>query len=191
MPKMPSKKAGIIIAVIIAFVAKPALAADYTVDGKDSVIEFTAVQNGAPVKGNFADFSGDVKFSPQDLANSKAGITINLSGIETDYEEVAENLKGAEWFDVAKFATAKFVSSSFKKTGDKSFVADGFLTIRGISNPVALQFTLDEFSEKAAKATGSAVIRRSDFGVGQGEWKATDAVKDEVVINFTLNAKSK
>ena len=34
--------------------------------------------------------------------------------------------------------------------------------------------------------SGKTSIRRLDFGVGQGEWKATDQVGNEVGVSFAL-----
>ena len=33
---------------------------------------------------------------------------------------------------------------------------------------------------------GRAPIKRLEFGVGQGEWKSTEWVKDEVLVTFSL-----
>ena len=60
---------------------------------------------------------------------------------------------------------------------------------------VSLPFTLDTFKGDGsdagkifAQVNGSVVIRRLDFGVGQGEWASTGTIKDEVVVRVKLEA---
>ena len=45
---------------------------------------------------------------------------------------------------------------------------------------------MDTTSAAGAKLDGTANLKRLDFGVGQGDWKSTEGVKDEVKINFSL-----
>ncbi len=68
------------------------------------------------------------------------------------------------------------------------YEADGTLTIRDKTVPTKLEFSFDEYSDKEAVAKGKTILRRNDFGIGQGEWKKTDEVKDEVELTFTLKA---
>jgi polyisoprenoid-binding protein YceI len=46
--------------------------------------------------------------------------------------------------------------------------------------------TADEHGVAVGYMSGKTSIRRLDFGVGQGEWKATDQVGNEVGVSFAL-----
>jgi polyisoprenoid-binding protein YceI len=154
----------------------------------DSSISFIATQNDAPVKGQFKKFEGDIAFDPSQLNESHVNISVTLSSVTTSYDEVVKALQSPDWFNPKVFPKAEFKSTSFTKTGDKTYQANGILTIRDKTIPVVLIFTLKEYTDTKASVVGSTNLKRTDFGVGQGEWAKTDGVKDEVKVDFTINA---
>jgi polyisoprenoid-binding protein YceI len=79
------------------------------------------------------------------------------------------------------------VAKSFQATGPGRYVAAGVLTVRGVAKPVSLPFTL-AINGAAAHMTGAVALNRLAFGVGQGEWKATDTVPANVTVNVDLTA---
>lgn len=154
----------------------------------DSKITFTATQNGAPVTGQFKKFEGNITFDPKQLDASHVDIIVTLSSVTASYDEVVSALQSPAWFSVKVFPKAEFKSNSFTKTGDKTYEAKGMLTIRDKTVPVVLTFTLNEYTDTKASVDGSTTLKRTDFGVGQGEWAKTDGVKDEVKVDFTVKA---
>ena len=92
---------------------------------------------------------------------------------------------------MANFPTASFTADKFVKTGDKTYQAMGTLTIRDKTVPVTLNFTAADYSATHALMKGTTTLKRTDFGVGQGEWADTKAIKDEVKIDFTIGASKK
>jgi len=160
----------------------------WTVDPLQSEIEFKATQNGAPVTGNFKTFQAKILFSPTDLKNSHVNLVINTNSVSSSYPEVSNTLKSEDWFDVKEFPKATFDSLFFKKIGEGFYAGEGNLTLRGQTHPVSFTFSLDNKTDTSAMAKGSLTLRRTDFGVGQKEWKNTSVVKDEVEIHFLMNA---
>lgn len=158
---------------------------------QESSLKFTATQNGAPVSGKFTQFSGDIHFDPAQLKVSNVRIIVNMASITTDYADVGETLKTPDWFDSAKYPEAIFTASDFTKTGDKTYQVNGHLTIRSKILPVVMNFTMEEFTQTKARAVGTVMMKRLPFGVGQGEWQKTDNVKDEVQVDFLVNAIKK
>lgn len=156
-----------------------------------SSIKFSATQNGSPVTGQFKKFTGDINFDPAALASSNVNIVVDLNSVMTSYAEVADTLKTPDWFNVKVFPNAVFKADHFEKTGDKTYKANGTLTIRDKSLPVTLTFTLKDYSKTNAMALGSTTIQRTAFGVGQGDWAKTDSVKDDVKIDFIVLATAK
>lgn len=154
----------------------------------ESSITFTGTQNNAPVSGKFTAFTGDIAFSPDQLNESKATITVDMNSVSTSYPLVAETLRTEDWFDVKTFPKAVFKTTSITKTGDKTFRANGILTIRDKTVPAVLNITLEKFSATEAKVTGSTTLKRTAFGIGKGEWSKTDDVRDDVTVKFTVNA---
>ena len=156
---------------------------------KDSSITFIATQNDAPILGEFKSFTGNIQFDPNQLDASHVNIEVDMISVSTSYQTVADTLKTADWFDVKDFPKAVFKATSFKKMSGNSYQANGTLTIRNITLPVTLTFSLDEFSDKKAHAKGTVTLKRTAFGVGQGEWKETKEVKDDVLVSFVVAAE--
>lgn len=98
-----------------------------------------------------------------------------------------------DWFYTESFPESRFYAETFRKTAENQYVAEGELTIRGVTRPVSLPFTLqirDEGSKgKTAHMEAALVINRLDYGVGQGEWQKTDMVENAVSVSVSLTAR--
>lgn len=156
-----------------------------------SSITFTATQNNAPITGEFKIFSGEINFDTAQLSVSNVSIVVDMDSVSASYPDVAKTLKSPEWFDVKTNPKGTFKATSFSKLGEKSYQAQGTLTLRNKSSPITIPFELNQLSANTAEAKGEVTIQRSTFGVGRGEWASTDNVKDEVKINFILTATKK
>lgn len=179
--------------LVSLFVCTPLLANAQSIPAwkilpNESKVSFTGTQNGAPLTGEFKKYTGEIKFDPNQLNASKANIIVEMNSINTSFIDVTNTLKSAEWFDVKKFPQASFNSKKFTQLNPNNFKVDGDLTIRDKTFPVSLIFTSEEISNTKIKIKGNFSLKRSQFGVGQGEWAATDVVKDEVQINFLITA---
>jgi polyisoprenoid-binding protein YceI len=168
-----------------------AAAPEWKIVSADSQLSFTATQNGAPVTGSFKKFSGEIQFDPDQLSVSKIKIFVDVASVSDAYNQLADTLKTADWFNVKMFPQAVFESSEITKTGDKEFEAKGNLKLRDKTLPITLTFTQEEYSNVKARMKGETTIKRTAFGVGQGEWSDTNAVKDDVKVNFTVSAVKK
>jgi len=166
-----------------------ASAATYTADPASSRLEFTGVQAGAAFKGVFHQFSAAVDFDPAAPASAHIDVTIDIKSEDTGDKDRDDTMRGADIFDVAHFPTAHYVTRSITPTAT-GFSAVGALTLRGVTKDVPIQF---KFASAAAGATltGTAELKRLDFGVGRGDWKNTDWVADAVKVAFSLNLKPK
>jgi polyisoprenoid-binding protein YceI len=156
-------------------------AADYRLDAAKSSLSFAFNQAGGINKGKFGKFDVKLSLTPEQLATSKLDVLVQVGSLDTDDDERDQILKGAELFDVAKHPDAKFTSASITRTGADRYEAAGKLIIRGVARDVRIPFTF-----KAGAMSGELVIKRLDFGVGQGEWKSTEWVANEVTISFAL-----
>ena len=170
------------------FVFANAAAPQWKIDRNKSEITFSATQNNSPISGQFTLFTGDIFFDPTELKTSHVKITVSTGSVSTSYKQVELTLKTADWFNVKLFKDAVFEANQFVKVKDNQFLAKGTLTLRDKTVPVTLNFSLEDYSKTKARVTGSTTIKRTDFGVGQGEWSKTDAVKDNVGIQFKITA---
>ncbi len=163
-------------------------AKEWKIDTNLSKLEFVATQNNAKVNGAFKKFSGLINFDKNNLATSKIDINIDISSVEASLSDAAATLKTEAWFNLAKFPTANFKAEKFTKISDKKFKADGKLTIKGAAIPLSLEFVFDEYLANKAKATGKALIKRTNFNIGAKDPANAHGVKDDVEVNFVIVA---
>ncbi len=180
------------MALLAALSLPPAAAgaaASYSADPQQSRLEFTGVQAGAEFKGSFHKFSATVDFSPEALAGSSIDVQIDLNSVDTGDKDRDTTIRGPDIFDVAHSATAHYVTRSFTKTA-AGYAAIGALTLRGVTKDVPIDFQFAP-GPAGAKLTGTAKLKRLDFGAGRGDWKSTEWVADEVKVGFSLVLKPK
>lgn len=163
----------------------------WTIVPAESSLTFTAIQNNAPVTGQFKHFSGEIVADPEQLNASYIKIIVDTGSVSDPYNQLSDTLKSPDWFNVKAFPQAVFTSKSFSKIKDKTYQAQGTLTIRNKTLPITLSFTLEDYSPSKARVKGSAVLKRTAFDVGQGEWADTKTIKDDVHIDFTVTAVKK
>ncbi len=167
----------------------PVLAADYVqVPGAGSHLAFATKYDGEVFTGKFPGFSTKVSFDPANPAAGTLDVTIPLAGAETGNGDRDSTLKTADFFNVAKFATARYTAKGFTKSGDK-YVANGMLELRGVSKPVT--FTFEWKPGANPVLTGKATVKRLDFGVGEGDWKDTKTIPDDTAISTVVKLQAK
>lgn len=160
----------------------------YALDPAKSSLEFTFMQAGAANKGRFTRFQLGFDFSAENLAASRLDVTIEMNSVDTGDQERDDTLKGADLFAVAKFPQAHFAASQINRTA-AGYEAVGKLTIRGVTRDARVPFSFRTATENGAAVgymSGKTSVHRLDYGVGQGDWKATDQVGNDVAVSFTL-----
>ena len=175
------------LALLLPLVAQAALS-PWQIVPATSYLTFTATQNGTPVNGTFRSFTGTLMIDPVNYQSSQIEIVVDIASLFTSYSLITTTLVKPEWFDAKQFPKAVFKSTQFTKTGDNSYQAKGTLSIRDKTAPVTVSFKTEQPSENTGVVTGSTVIQRNTFGVGQGEWSKTSEIKDEVTVNFKVTA---
>ncbi|RUR17735.1 YceI family protein [Legionella sp. km535] len=180
-----------LLLVCFSYTVTSATSPQWDIIPEESELTFTGTQNNAPVTGSFKKFSGEIFVDPEHYKASSIHIVIDMTSITASYADITTTLEAPDWFDVKAFPKAEFKATQFNKIGEKTYEADGILTIRDKSAPVTLTFTAEESPKNHALVNGTASIKRSTFGVGQGEWASTDAIKDEVTVAFKITANRK
>lgn len=181
----------ILVAVLAIMMATHAHAEipTWQIVANKSHLTFKAIQNGAPVTGRFKVFTGDIKFDLNQLASSHAHIIVDMNSISTSYKVLEDTLKTPDWFDTKRFPQSVFTTKNIKKINNHIYQIDGDLTIRDKTLPIILTCTLNDYSQTNARIEGSTHLKRTAFGVGSGEWAKTDAVKDDVEVNFVVTLR--
>jgi polyisoprenoid-binding protein YceI len=183
------KRAALIVALCAAAVDAPAAGpgTSYTADPAASRLEFTGVQEGAEFKGAFRKFTAAIDFAPDALASARFDVQIDLNSLDTMDKDRDQTIRGPDLFDIAHYPTAHYVTRSFTKTA-AGYSAVGTLTLHGVTKDVPIDFQFVTAAGKS-KIEGTAKLKRLEFGVGQGDWKSTAEVKDEVKVAFSLVLK--
>jgi polyisoprenoid-binding protein YceI len=172
--------------------------ATYTIDSAHSAASFSVkhmmVSN---VRGQFSKVAGTVVYDEKNLGASKVEATVDVTTVYTREEKRDAHLKSPDFFDVEKFNTMTFKSTSLYREGGK-LLMKGDLTIHGVTKPVV--FTVDGPSPEVKGmggmrigATATATINRKDFGL---MWnRALEAggvvVGDDVQITVDVEAMRK
>jgi polyisoprenoid-binding protein YceI len=149
-------------------------------------LTFTFVQEGAASKGTFKQFATELRYDEKALASSNLNVKVQMASVDTQEKDRNELITGPDLFDTAKFPVAQYVASSFAKRADGGLEAVGKLTIRNITHDLRLPLTLKS-TAKGLELSGKTSFRRLDYGVGQGEWKSTEGVGDEVKIEYAVS----
>lgn len=157
----------------------------------ESELSFTATQNGAPVKGSFKAFKGEIFVDPANYKESSIHIVVDMNSLSASYADLVATLNTSDWFNIKMFPNAEFKSTEFNKIGEKTYEAIGTLTIKNKTVPVTLTFTAEESPKDHALVDGSTTLKRTAFGVGAGEWASTDEIKDDVLVHFKVVATRK
>jgi polyisoprenoid-binding protein YceI len=156
-------------------------------DPAHSRLEFSGTQAGAPFKAVFKKFTASVGLDPARLATSRIDVQIDLNSLDSQDEERDKTIRSADFFDVARNPGSRYVTHAITKSAN-GYAATGSLTLHGVTRDVPIEF---QYTPAAAGATltGTSKVKRLDFGVGQGDWKSTEWVGDEVAIQFSLILK--
>ena len=173
--------------------AAPAAAGrHYTLDAAKSSLQFTFLQAGAQNSGRFPRFAVALDFPGADPAGGRLEVTVEVAALDTGDKDRDDTLKSDDLFAVKKFPQAHFSAAQILKTAS-GYEAVGRLTIRDASREIHVPFTFRTVTEAGVSAgymSGKTTIRRLDYGVGQGDWKATDQVGNDVGVSFALRLTS-
>lgn len=88
--------------------------------------------------GRFDTFTGSFKIDRENIEKSSVDVEIDVASVNSNHAERDKHLRGADFFDVAKFPKARFVSTKVEKTGDKTANIHGNLTLKGVTKQVVL-----------------------------------------------------
>ena len=150
-----------------------------------SSVTFSYKQMGVAMDGKFKKFSAQVSLDTAKLDKAKGSIDIDLASIDTGSSEADQEVVGKSWFNVAAHPKASFVLKGLKATGANQYEATGQLSIKGQTRELHAPLKL---SPQGA-LTGSFVLKRGDYGIGEGMWAKFDVVANEITVNFNLNLK--
>jgi polyisoprenoid-binding protein YceI len=182
MKSLPATSALIVVA--LAAYTSPAWSQQKLIAAQ-SEIAFTSRQMGVPVDGKFRTFDAQVAFDPKQPQTAKIAFTIDLASATLGSPETEAELARPDWFDTKKFPQATFQSTGVKASAPGKFDVAGKLAIKGATQDVTVPVALTQ-SGANTTASGMFVIKRLAFRIGDGDWKDTSMVADDVQVKFKL-----
>ena len=145
----------------------------WKIDSFHSKLTFSITHLGiSDVAGLFKTFDVTVTTSKADFSDAVFELSADVASIDTEVELRDNHLRSADFFEVEKYPTMTFKSTSIKKISKGKYKLAGNITIRGITKPVTMDLwyrgmaenPLNKITSAGFQLTGS--LKRSDFGIG-------------------------
>lgn len=147
---------------------------EYRLDAGHSIIEFSIGFAFSRVKGRFTNATGTILYDSLRPAQSSITIVIESKSLDTGWPHRDEHLRTSDFFDVEKFPTIVFQSDRLRQT-DGGWLADGSLTMHGITKPVTIPFRYPRPPSRSPESNwmiflteANLRLSRSDFGIFGG-----------------------
>jgi polyisoprenoid-binding protein YceI len=133
-------------------------------------------------KGIIALKSGFLNFKADKLIGGKFTIdmtTITSTDQSGEYKQKLEgHLKSDDFFGVKTYPTSTLIFKKVKATGKNSYEVVGYLTIKGITNPINFDVSIYE-----KKATATLKVDRAKYNVRYGSTSFFDNLKDKAIYD--------
>ena len=167
----------------------------WNIDPAHSVAEFKVkhmmISN---VKGQFAKVTGVLNLDESELAKSHVEAVIEAASIETRDAQRDAHLRSADFFQLEKFPTLSFQSTSVRLVRDGELAVEGDLTIRGVTRTVVFSVegptppTKDPWGNTRVAVSATTKINRKDFGLTWNAALETGGILagDEVTVTLDV-----
>lgn len=196
----PSLKLFALVVVTVP-VALRAQSVTWTIDPAHSVATFTVRHMlVANVRGEFAGPTGTVSYDPANIARTlKVAATIDARTVNTRNADRDTDLRGDQFFAVAKYPAITFTSTRAEAGAAGHIAVTGDLVMRGIRREVVLDVegpspaVKDLDGRMREGATMTTVLSRRAFGLLYNELLEAGGavVGDEVRVTVDLEVVHK
>jgi polyisoprenoid-binding protein YceI len=166
----------------------------WKIDSAHSQIQFTVrhmmISN---VRGRFDEFDGNVDFDEDNPANSTVDLKIDAASINTREQQRDDHLRSPDFLNVEEYPYLHFTSKRVELMDRSQGRLIGDLTIRDITNEVALDVTYNGQAQSpwgttSAGFSASTKMNRKDWDLTWNQALETGGVLvgDEIRINIEL-----
>ena len=150
-----------------------------------SELSFITKQMGVPVDGKFKKFDATLSFDPKKPEAGSVAFSIEMASAGLGVPETDSEMPKPIWFNTAKFPQATFQSTAIKGLGNGRFDVTGKISIKGNVRELVVPVSIVQ-SGANSTATGSFVLKRLEFKIGEEEWSDTTVVANDVTVKFKL-----
>ena len=166
------------------------------IDRSHSEVAFQVRHLLSKVRGRFSDFSGTIQYDETRPENSRVAVSIQTRSIDTAEPDRDKHLRSADFFDVEKYPTLTFESTSVTPRGGDIYDVAGDLTIHGVTRRVVLPASFlgtaqDPWGNTKFVFEAELSLNRKDFGLNWNAALETGGflVGDEVKVMLSIQAK--
>ena len=166
------------------------------IDRSHSEVAFQVRHLLSKVRGRFADFAGTIDFDEVAPQNSRVNVVIQAASIDTAEGDRDKHLRSADFFEVEKYPTLSFTSTSVSPRGANAYEVVGDLTIHGVTKQVTLPATFlgkaqDPWGNEKVGFEAELTLNRKDFGLLWNAALETGGflVGDDVKVMLSIQAK--
>ena len=146
-----------------------------------------SVKASVALEGKFDQWDATLTFTSTDVTTGVLDIKIQADSVNTGSHMKDDKLKGKDFFDVKQDPLITFHSDKIVQTGPTNFNVPGTFTIRGVSKPETLTFTITGKGRGAGEVKGTMAFDRKDYGMNKGI--PFIKIADRVEVTVDLKAK--
>jgi polyisoprenoid-binding protein YceI len=152
---------------------------------KTSAIAFIGSKVTRSHNGGFRNFAGELKVVNGQVAATGNKVVIDASSLFADDARLTGHLKGPDFFGVAQYPTATFVSTAIAQKGT-NWTLTGDLTLHGVTKSISFPAKI-EVNDEGVHVTSVFKINRNDFGIAY-PGMANDLIRQDVVLSFNVKS---
>jgi polyisoprenoid-binding protein YceI len=160
-------------AIALMAVSLNASAAEYVIDkkGAHAFINFKIKHLGYSwLTGRFDDFSGNFSYDEKDASASKVNVDIVMNSFNSNHQKRDDHIRSADFLDVAKFPSAKFVSTKIVDKGNNKLEVVGDLTLHGVTKSITIDAEKigegdDPWGGYRAGFSGTTTLLLTDYNI--------------------------
>lgn len=183
----------LVIALVMLLTSAPLAAAPamYRFDTVHSQIFFSVSHNSySRPMGRLHIAGGWLRFDPDDVEHAATELDIDLGSADMGDAEWNRAVRGRDFLDAVHDRLAHFKSTSVEKTGERSGILHGELTLRGVTRMVNIAFTVNRVGStifgmhRVAGFSARAMLIRDAFGMR----RFAGSVGHKVAIRLEIEA---
>lgn len=171
----------LLLLAVASFPSSAAAEECYSVHAAGSTLSFEVRQAGAPFRGAFRRFGGEICLAQDQVA--RIDVWLEPASVDAGLPEIDAALKEKEFFETARYPRIAFSGKSVEAQGERQ-TARGTLEIKGRRRDVDVAFRLRR-NGGGPVVSGSLTLNRLDYGIGIGEWSDTRWLGAEVKVDFS------
>jgi cytochrome b561 len=153
-----------------------------------SRIVFSGTHADEPFRGVFTQWEGRVQFDPTHLVDAHISIIIKAGSADTGDAMYDRTLLTADWLDADHHPEITFVSKRITLSESGLYHAEGLLSLKGKTHPIAFDFSIADFASPQIRGYATFSIDRTQWNIGMASDPDAEWVSRAIEININVQA---